>query len=207
MTIAKDCTSNFTIPNTLNNSERIINSRASHILPASNNDLLSLLRYYHSPLIIAIDGSYHPPIELIIFPPPQPHTTTAGHTTASAIFLAIDNITQNNAWINKATIPLLARIQHLLAAYGTNPASNNSAEFLARIIALEFLLPHIPAIIIYDSQVVHDLHHNLTSTPYTVHHFARSLYPSISRSLVHQLYYITNTHSSAQQQSPPTHVC
>ena len=140
--------------------------RACHILTASNNDLLTFLCYYHSPLIIAIDGSYHSPIKPIVFPSPQPRSAIAGHAVASVVFIAIDNITQGNAWLNKPTIPLLACIQLLSAAYVISPASNNSAELLARILALELLPPHIPTIIIYDSQVVYDLHHNHISTPY-----------------------------------------
>ena len=170
--------------------------RACHILTASNNDLLTFLCYYHSPLIIAIDGSYHPPIEHIVFPSPQPHSAIAGHAVASVVFLAIDNITQGNAWLNKPTIPLLACIQPLPAAYGTSPASNNSAELLTRILALKLLPPHILAIIIYDSQVIQHLHHGVTSTPYTIRHLARILYPSIFRSLAHRLHHITNTHTT-----------
>ena len=72
--------------------------------------------------------------------------------------------------------------------------THNSAELLARILALKLLPLHIPSIIIYDSQVVHDLHHNLTSTSYTARHLTRSLYPSISRSLAHRLHHIANKH-------------
>ena len=117
-------TSTLSTLNSLHTSDYLLNPRSSHILPASNNGLLRLLHYYNSPLIIAIDGSYHPPIEPIIFPPQQPHTTTAGHATASAVILAIDNTTQDNAWLNKATITFLARIKPLPAAYGTNPPSS-----------------------------------------------------------------------------------
>lgn len=165
-------TSNFTTLNTLHPSDHIIKPRACHTLTTSNNDLFTLLRYYKSPLIIAIDGCYHPPIETIVFPPPQPYTDTAGYVASSVVFIAIDNTTQDNTWINKPTILLLVRIQPLRAAYDTNPTSNNSAELLARIMALKLLLLHIPAIIIYDSQVVHNLHHNLTSKPYTAQHLA-----------------------------------
>ena len=201
-------TSTFTTLNPLHTSNHPLNPRVSHILSATNNDLLRLLRYYNSLIIIAIDGSYHQPIEPIVFPPPHPHTTTAGHATASAVFLAIYNTTQDNTRLNKVTIPLLARIQPLPAAYGTNPPSNNSAKLLARILALALLPPHILAIIIYDSQVVHDLHHNLTSIPYTTRHLARSLYPSISRSLAHRLRHITNTHAHhhCSNVHPPTYL-
>ena len=189
-------TSTFITPNTLHHSDHIINSRACHNLTSSNNELLYLLRYCHSPLINTIDGSYHQSNDPIVFPSPQPHTTTAGYAAASTVFLAIDNTTQDNAWINKPTIPLLARVQPLPAAYGTNPTFNNSTELLARILALEILPPRIPAVVIYDSQVVYELHHNLTSTPYTARHLVRSLYPSTSRSLAHHLHHITNTHTN-----------
>ena len=191
---ALEYTSAFITHNALLPSAHIINHRASHTLPVSNNDLLQLLQYYQSPLIIAIDGSYHPPNTNTIFPPPQPNTTNTGDAAASAVLLAINNTSRDGTWLHKPTIPLLARVQPLPAAYGTNPATNNSAELLARILALELLPPHIPAIIIYDSQVVHDLHHNLTSAPYTARHLARALYPSISRSLAHRLHHIANRH-------------
>ena len=97
--IAMDYISNFTITNIFHTSDHIINPTVNHILPASNNNVLSLLRYYHSSLIIAIDGSYHPPIEPIVFPPPQLPTTTADHAVVSAVFFAIDNITQDTAWL------------------------------------------------------------------------------------------------------------
>ena len=90
-------TSQFTIPNTLHSSDHTINPRASHTLPSSNNNLLTLPHYYTSPLIITIDASYNPLIEPIVFQLPQPHTTNAGCTVASAVFLAINNITHDNA--------------------------------------------------------------------------------------------------------------
>ena len=201
-------TSEFITPNTMLPSDHIINHRASHTLPASNNYLLHLLHYYQSPLIIAIDGSYHPPTATADFPPPQPNTTNTGDAAASAVLLAINNVSRDGTWLHKPTIPLLARVQPLPAAYITNPATNNSAELLARILALKLLPPHIHAIIIYNSQVVHDLHHNLTSTPYTARHLARALYPSISRSLAHRLHHITNIHITNHSYTvlPPTYL-
>ena len=83
-------------------------------------------------------------------------------------------------------------LEHL--AYGANPASNNSAEFFARILALELLPPHLPTFITYDSQIVYDLHHNLISISHTPRHLGRHIYSSISKILAYRLRYITIKH-------------
>ena len=62
------------------------------------------------------------------------------------------------------TILLLSCVQPLPTTYGTNNVTNNTAELLARVLACE-LLPHdTPAIVIYDSIVVHSQHLALFGT-------------------------------------------
>ena len=65
------------------------------------------------------------------------------------------------------TIPLLSRVQPLPAAYGTNNVTNNTAELLARIMACDLLPADTPAIVIYDSTVVHSQHIALLRHSYT----------------------------------------
>ena len=85
------------------------------------------------------------------------------------------------------TIPILSRVQPLLAAYETNNVTNNTAEILARILACELIPPHTSAIIIYDSAVVHSQHMTLVGTTSTHRHLTRTVFPAISRMLAQRL--------------------
>ena len=100
------CTT-FTTRNTLHPTNQLIYHRASHTLTASNNNILVLLQYYNSPLIIAIEGSYYAPLTADIFPPTPPHTTITGRATASTVILVINNTSQDDMLFHKPTIPLL----------------------------------------------------------------------------------------------------
>ena len=133
-------TTAFTIHNTLHPSHKVIHSRVSLTLIASNNTILIHLKYYKSPIILATDGSYHAPTATDTFLSPQPHTAITGRPATSVVVVAINNTTQDDTWFYKPIIPLLARVQPLPTANGTNPSSNNSAELLARILVLELLL-------------------------------------------------------------------
>ena len=96
------------------------------------------------------------------------------------------------------TIPLLSRVQPLPAAYGTNAVTNNTAELLARILACDLLSPDTPAIIIYDSAVVHSQHIALLDRSHTHRHRTRAVIPAISRMLAQRL-------AASQPPTPATH--
>ena len=89
------------------------------------------------------------------------------YAAASVTITAINNSTSSSNWIHLPTIPIISREQPLPAAYDTNNVTNNTAELLARILACELIPPHIPAIIIYDSAVVHTQHLALVGTTST----------------------------------------
>lgn len=73
--------------------------------------------------------------------------------------------------IDLPTIPLLSRVQSLLAIYGTSTVTNNTAKLSARILVCELLPVHTPAIIIYDSVVAHSQHLALLSNTFmTIQH-------------------------------------
>ena len=84
-------------------------------------------------------------------------------------------------------IPILSRFQPLPAAYGTNNITNNTAELLARILACELIPPHTPAIIIYDSVVVHSQHISLVGNTSTNRKLTRTVFPAISCILAQRL--------------------
>ena len=148
---------------------------------------------------MSIDGSFTPPRIPHIYPPNQPQHPTVAKATASVTVTAIDNLHPTRAWTDLPTIPLLARVQPLPAAYGTNDVTNNTAELLARIMACKLLPADMPAIIIYDSAVVHCQHLALLTTTCTNRQRTRTVYPAISRMLAHRLAATqpTNNHTSA----------
>ena len=153
----------------------------------SDFELTTILRTYNSPLIVSIDGSFTPPRIPHIYPPNQPQHPTVAKATASVTVTAINNSHPTRPWTDLPTTPLLARVQPLPAAYGTNDVTNNTAELLARIMACELIPADMPAIIIFDSAVVHSQHLALLTTNYTNRHRTRSVYPAISRMLAQRL--------------------
>ena len=78
------------------------------------------------------------------------------------------------------TIPLLSRVQPLLAAYVTNNITNNTAKLLARVMACELLPLNTPAITIYDSAVVHSQHIALLGHTCTNRQRTRTVFPAIN---------------------------
>ena len=118
----------------------------------SDFELAAILRTYNSPLIVSPIRIPH------IYPPNQPQHPTVARATASVTVTAINNSHPTQSWTDLPTIPLLASVQPLLAAYGTNDVTNNTAELLARILACELIPADMSAIIIYDSAVVHSQH-------------------------------------------------
>ena len=85
------------------------------------------------------------------------------------------------------TISLLSHVQPLPAAYDTNNVTNNTAELLSQIMACELLPENTPAIIIYDSTVVHSQHITLIGHIYANRKRIRSVFPEISRMLAQRL--------------------
>ena len=66
-------------------------------------------------------------------------------------------------------IPLLTLVQPLPTVYGTNNVTNNTAELLAWVLTYDLLPLDTPAIIIYDSAVVHNQHLVLLGNTYINH--------------------------------------
>ena len=158
-----------------------------------------ILKKYNSPLILTIDGSFRPSPSPHIYPPHQSHHPTTTYAVVSVTITAINNSTPTSDWRNLPTIPILSRVQPLPAAYGTNNVTNNTAELLARVLACELIPPHTPAIIIYDSAVVHSQHLALVGTTSTHRQLTRSVFPAISRMLAQRL-------EASQTGTPPPHV-
>ena len=154
------------IENILTSFDQIIHQRILRPLIAPNRIIFNLLGHYIFPFISGIDELYHPPLNKEHFPFTQPQVFTSGRVTTSVIILTINNTTNDNIYLHKRKTRLLIRVQPLQVSFGTNNTSNSIEELLARILALKVLLLYVPAIIIYESQVVHDLHHNFISTVY-----------------------------------------
>ena len=130
----------------------------------SDKDIMTILDIYASPLILTIDGSFKPSVTQHVYPPNQPQHPTIAHAVASVTIIAINNSHSTKQWMDLPTILLLSCVQPLPTTYGTNNVTNNTAELLARVLACE-LLPHdTPAIVIYDSIVVHSQHLALFGT-------------------------------------------
>ena len=137
--------------------------------------------------MLTIDGSFKPCPTQHVYPPRQPHPPTLAHTAASVTIAVLNNSHPTQQWIDLPTVPLLSRVQPLPAAYGTNNVTNNTAELLARIMACDLLPADTPAIVIYDSTVVHSQHLALLGHSYTNRQYARSVFPAISRMLAQRL--------------------
>ena len=148
---------------------------------------MDILDEYQSPLVLTIDGSFKPSPTINVYPPRQPHPPTMAHAAASVTITALNNTHPTRPWMDLPTIPLLSRVQPLPAAYGTNNVTNNTVELLARIMACELLPADTPAIIIYDSTVVHSQHIALLGHSYTNRQRTRSVFPAISRMLAQRL--------------------
>ena len=100
------------------------------------------------------------------------------------------------------TISIISRVQPLLAAYGTNNVTNNTAELLTHILECELIPPRTPAIIVYDSTVVHSQHMALVGATSTYRHFTRTVFPATSRMLAQRLE-VSQT-STLSHHDPPT---
>ena len=137
-----------------------------------------------------------------IYPPNQPQHPTVAKATASVTVTAINNSHPSQSWTDFPTIPLLARVQPLPAAYGTNDVTNNTAELLARILACELIPANMPAIIIYDSEVVHSQHLALLTNKCTNRQRIRTVYPAISRMLAQRLAATQPTNQQQPQCAP-----
>jgi len=163
---------------------------------------MQILDTYASPLILTIDEYSKPPVTQHIHPPHQPQHPTIAYAAASVTITAINNSHPTKPWMDLPTIPLLSRVQPLPAAYGTNDVTNNTAELLARVLACE-LLPHdYPAIVIYDSTVVHSQHLALFGKSYTNRQRTRTIFPAISRMLAQRLE-ATNIRANPTTIPPP----
>jgi len=156
-------------------------------LTITDSELMDILDEYQSPLVLTIDGSFKPSPTLHVYPPRQPHPPTMAHAAASVTITALNNSHPTRPWVDLPTIPLLSRVQPLPAAYDTNNVTNNTAELLARIMACELLPADTPAIIIYDSTVVHSQHIALLGHSYTNRQCTRYVFPVISRMLAQRL--------------------
>ena len=157
-------------------------------LALTESKIMGILVEYNSPLILTIDGSFKLSTRLHVYPSPrQPHPPTLAHVAASVTITALNNSHPTQQWMKLPTIPSLSRVQSLLAAYGTNSVTNNTAELLARIMVCEILPENIPAIIIYDSMVVHNQHIALIEHSYTNRQRTRSVFQAISRMFAQRL--------------------
>ena len=96
------------------------------------------------------------------------------------------------------------RVQPLPAIFGANASTNNSVKLLARILALEMIPPHTPAIIIYDSDVVYSHHLSLLSNNLTQRRLTHSVLPSISKYFSHWLQQTIIHHTLLLPPSYPT---
>ena len=135
-----------------------------------------------------------------MYPPQQPQHPTTAHAATSVTIIAINSSHPTKQRMDISIIPLLFRVQPLPTAYGTNNVTNNTAELLARILAYE-LLPHdTPAIIIYESTVVHSQHLAIFDTSYTNRQRTRTIFPTIIRILAQC---IETTNVRANPPSPP----
>ena len=131
-------------------------------------------------------------------PPHQSQHPTIAHAAVSVTITAINNSHPTTPWMDLPTISLLSRVQPLPTAYGTNNVTNNTAELLARVLACELLPRDFPAIVIYDSTVVHSQHLALFGKSYINRQRTRTVFPAISRMLAQRLE-VTNIRAN-----PPT---
>ena len=174
----------------------------------SDYELVALLRTYNSPLILSIDGSFTPSTLPHIYPPHQPQHPTVAIATASVMVTVNNNSHPFQSWTEIPTIPLLSRVQPLPAAYGTNNVTNNTVELLARILAYELIPANMPAVIIYDSAVVHSQYLALMTNTCTNRQRTRTVFPAISRILAQRLAttQLANNHPRAPPASTPKHL-
>ena len=156
-------------------------------LALTDSEILDILDEYQSPLVLTIDGSFKPSPTLHVYPPRQPHPPTLSHAAASVTITALNNYHPTQQWMDLPTIPLLSRVQPLPAAYDTTNFTNNTVELLARIMDCELLPADTPAIIIYDSTVVHSQHSALLGHSYINRQRTRSVFSAISRMLTQRL--------------------
>ena len=82
---------------------------------------------------------------------------------------AISNSHPMKSSIDIATISTILCAYTLLAIYGTNNVTNNTADLLAPIAYSGFVLPSTPIIIVYNSMVVHTQHLSFIGKKYTNH--------------------------------------
>ena len=135
-----------------------------------------------------------------MYPPQQPQHPTTAHAATSVTIIAINSSHPTRQRMDISIIPLLFRVQPLPTAYGTNNVTNNTTELLARVLAYE-LLPHdTPAIVIYDSTVVHSQHLAIFDTSYTNRQRTRTIFPTIIQMLAQC---IETTNVRVNPPSPP----
>ena len=156
-------------------------------LHRTDNDIITILATYNSPLILTIDGSFKPSDRHHIYPLRQPQHPTIVHVAASVTITTINNSHPTTQWMDLPTIPVLSRVQPLPAAYGTNNITNNTAVLLARVMVCELLPENTPAIVICDSAIVHNQHLVLLGRTYTNRQRIRTVFSSISRMVAQRL--------------------
>ena len=146
---------------------------------------------YSGYLCLSIDSHHRRVFQTIrhpaCLPPNQPQHQTTAHAAASVTISAINNSHPTKQWMDLPTIPLLSRVQPFPTAYGTNNVTNNTVELLIRVLSCELLPHNTPAIVIYDSTVIHSQHLALFGTSYTNRQRTRTVFPAISRMLAQRL--------------------
>ena len=122
-----------------------------------------------------------------MYPLNQPQHPTTAYTAVSVTITAINNSHPTKQWMDLPIIPLLSRVQPLPTVYGINDVTNNTAELLVRVLACELLPIDTPAIVIYDSTVVHSQYLALFGTSYTNRQQTFTVFPTISLMLAQRL--------------------